>query len=56
MLIDIILSNDKIAIFKNQKNKIIKLEHKIDNFLHTSTDINIKDIEDIVATYDVYIE
>ena len=48
--------NDKIAIFKNQKNKMIKLEHKIDNFLHTSTDINIKDIEDIVATYDVYIE
>jgi hypothetical protein len=48
--------NDKIAIFKNQKNKMIKLQHKIDSFLNTSTDIDVKDVEDIVATYDAMIE
>jgi len=48
--------NDKIAIFKNQKNKMIKLQHKIDSFLNTSTEIDVKDVEDIVATYDAMIE
>ena len=48
--------NDKIAIFKNQKNKMIKLQHKIDSFLNTSGNIDAKDVEDIVATYDGMIE
>ena len=48
--------NDKIAIFKNQKNKMIKLQHKIDSFLNTCTDIDAKEVEEIVATYDGMIE
>jgi len=35
---------------------MIKLQHKIDSFLNTSTEIDVKDVEDIVATYDAMIE
>ena len=48
--------NDKIATFKNEKTKIIKLQHKIDTYLNTSTEINAKDIEEIIAQYDAIIE
>jgi len=48
--------NDKIAVFKNQKNKMIKLQHKIDSFIYSNTDIDVKDIEDVISTYDSYIE
>ncbi len=44
--------NDKIAIFKNHKNKMINLQHRIDSFLNTTNDIDAKDVEDIVANYD----
>ena len=48
--------NDKVATFKNEKNKIIKLQHKIDTYLNTSIEVNAKDIEDIIAQYDAIIE
>jgi len=48
--------NDKIVIYKNQKNKMIKLQHKIDNYLNTYIDISIKDVEDIINSYDAIIE
>ena len=47
---------DKIATFKNEKAKIIKLQHKIDTYLNTSLDVNAKDIEEIIAQYDTIIE
>lgn len=48
--------NDKIAVFKNYKNKIIKLQHKIDSFLNTSGNIDAKDAELIVAEYDTLLD
>jgi len=48
--------NDKIATFKNEKNKIIKLQHKIDNYLNTCGDIEVKDVEEIISQYDLIIE
>ncbi len=48
--------NDKIATFKNEKTKIIKLQHKIETYLNTSIEINVKDVEDILAQYDAIIE
>lgn len=48
--------NDKIAVFKNQKNKMIKLQHKIDNYLNTCGEILVKDVDEIITTYDTYIE
>jgi hypothetical protein len=48
--------NDKIAVFKNQKAKMIKLQHKIDSFINSSATIDAKDVEDIVASYDGMIE
>lgn len=48
--------NDKIATFKNEKHKIIKLQHKIDGYLNTSTEIAIKDLEEIIGAYDAIIE
>jgi hypothetical protein len=48
--------NDKIATFKNEKHKIIKLQHKIDGYLNTSTEISNKDLEEIISAYDAIIE
>jgi len=48
--------NDKIATFKNEKAKIIKLQHKIDTYLNTSIEVNVKDVEEILAQYDAIIE
>jgi len=48
--------NDKITTFKNVKNKIIKLQHKIDNYLNTRGDIDVKDVEEIITSYDLIIE
>jgi len=48
--------NDKIAVFKNYKNKIIKLQHKIDSLINTSDEIDAKDTEVIINEYDVLLD
>ena len=48
--------NDKIAVFKNYKNKIIKLQHKIDSLVNTNDDIDAKDTEVIINEYDVLLD
>ena len=48
--------NDKIAVFKNYKNKIIKLQHKIDSLINTNHEIDAKDTEVIINEYDVLLD
>ena len=38
--------NDKIATFKNEKAKIIKLQHKIDTYLNSKTIVEQSDLEE----------